>query len=83
MTTRRRKADPLLTTAEVAAAIGWASTAAVRTAVRTGHFPQPDDQGDPAVAINRRQKRWLTSTITAYLAARPGQGYRTDLKESA
>lgn len=74
----RPKNDPLLTTADVADMLGWASAATVRAARKNGYLPEPDEP-DEQTPANRRRVQWRRSTIAAFMANRPGAGFRTDL----
>ncbi len=77
----RELKDPWLTSQQVAELLGWSRASTVRAAVANGYFPKPDDLDADAPA-NRRRIRWRTSTITKFMAARPGAGARTDLKRA-
>lgn len=71
--------DPLLTVTDAAALVGIAP-ATWRGYVARGYAPQPDEP-DTGRAVNRREPRWLTSTVEGYIARRAGQGARTDLNK--
>jgi hypothetical protein len=68
--------DPLLTGPKAAARAGVAA-ATWRSYVSRGYAPQPDDP-DNDQPPNRRNPRWLTSTVDHFTANRLGQGARTD-----
>ncbi|MDT3438323.1 MarR family transcriptional regulator [Pseudofrankia sp. BMG5.37] len=59
--------DPLLAYPE-AAAVAGVSVRTLRNYKAAGTLPEPDDDTFPD------RPRWHRSTITAWLAARPGQG---------
>jgi hypothetical protein len=68
--------DRLLTTAEVAAALGI-QPATWRKMVSVGSAPRADDPG--VGPVNRRTPRWRVSTVRAFRLGRKGKGFRSDL----
>ncbi|EIV94725.1 hypothetical protein FraQA3DRAFT_4504 [Frankia sp. QA3] len=64
--------DPLIGYAGIAEMAGI-KTSTLRSYRAQGRLPEPDDASVPD------RPRWRTSTITAWLASRPGRGARTDL----
>lgn len=64
----------LLSVSEAAALAGVAAST-WRTYVARGQAPAPD------VYVTPDRPRWRRATVEAWMAARPGQGTRTDLRQ--
>lgn len=75
--TAKQKSDPLLTTAQIAIHLGI-DPGTWRGYVSRGYAPKPDVPDDSAPP-NRRNPRWLTSTVDLFARNRTGAGRRTDL----
>ncbi|OHV20988.1 MarR family transcriptional regulator [Parafrankia soli] len=65
--------DPLIGYAEISGLAGIKAST-LRGYRAQGRLPEPDN-----TEVSDRP-RWRTSTITAWLANRPGRGARTDLR---
>lgn len=70
------KEDRLIGYADIAELAG-VKPSTVRGYRAQGRLPEPDDLSVPD------RPRWRLSTITAWIASRPGRGARTDLRDPA
>lgn len=69
-------ADAMLTTAEVAEALGMSEPVRWRSLVSRKRAPVADDPGDLSVDARRRSPRWRVSTVRQWREERPSASWK-------